>query len=81
MTLFAPAAIFEGSEFGISLYSFSYHIDGRDVTGYRFNERNPGVGAHFVLSQGKRSQYYVEAAMHEDSYKRTAKYATLMISY
>lgn len=81
MTLAAPTARVEGSEFGINLYGFSYHIDRRDVTGYRFNERNPGVGVHFVFSQVKRSQYYIEAAILEDSYERTAKYATLMISY
>ena len=69
------------AELGLNLYGLSYHIDRRDVNGYRFNERNPGVGVQFVFAQVRSSQYYVEAAILEDSYKRTAKYATFGYAY
>ena len=70
-----------GGEFGINLYGLSYHLDRRDVTGYRFNERNPGIGLQFVAYEKQRSRYYLEAAILEDSYRRAAKYVTLGYGY
>ncbi len=71
----------DAAEFGINLYGMSYHLDRRDVTGYRFNERNPGLGLRYVIAERRRSQYYVEAAVLEDSYRRAAKYATFGYGY
>jgi hypothetical protein len=68
-------------EFGLSLYGLSYHLDRRDETGYRFNERNPGFGVQSILASKDRSKYYVEAAILEDSYRRAAKYITFGYDY
>lgn len=68
-------------EFGLSFYGLSYHLDRRDETGYRFNERNPGFGVQSILSTRNRSKYYVEAAILEDSYRRAAKYITFGYDY
>ena len=68
-------------EFGLSFYGLSYHIDRRDETGYRFNERNPGFGVQAILASRDRSKYYIEAAILEDSYRRAAKYVTFGYDY
>jgi hypothetical protein len=69
------------AEFGINLYGMSYHLDRRDVTGYRFNERNPGLGLRYVIAVRAKSQYYAETAILEDSYRRAAKYVTFGYGY
>ncbi len=68
-------------ELGINLYGLSYHLDRRDVTGYRFNERNPGIGIAYTIYKKQRSRYYIEAAIMEDSYRRAAKYVTFGYGY
>ncbi len=75
------SAISYSAELGINLYGLSYHLDRRDVTGYRFNERNPGVGATLTIHEKQRSHYYIEAGIMEDSYRRAAKYVTFGYGY
>ncbi len=80
ITIESPAVSSAG-ELGVNLYGLSYHLDRRDVTGYRFNERNPGIGATFTIHEKQRSRYYVEAGIMEDSYRRAAKYVTFGYGY
>ncbi len=71
------ASIGSAAELGVNIYGLSHHFDRRDVSGYKFNERNYGLGADINLYQSGANIVFGDLGIFNDSYRYTAKYCSM----
>lgn len=77
VVVFATSGKSNGQSLGLNIYGLSYHFLKDNQSRELFNEVNPGLGIRGTWCTSHNNWTALEAGIYRDTFRNTAKYATV----